>query len=169
MRINIRFSAALMLGLFFVIGSFSAPRAQTPLTTVQGAQGGTIVYGLVDGATTPGAAMAKILHIVQNNYGDKPQVGRVYRTRGSNTDAVFFTVTNRTYGNQAVAGMLIAAPTGPRTVEAALVSDSAARFGSTVNPLLKQLSSVWHPAEAAQPAGQSLGWGRRSASPHAPG
>jgi hypothetical protein len=159
-----RISISIVLLLFFVIGCSSAPRAQTPLTTVKGAQGGTIVYGLVDGATTPGAAMAKILHIVQNNYGDKPQVGRVFRTRGSNTDAVFFTVTNRTYGNQAVAGMLIAAPTGPRTVEAALVSDAAGRFGSTMNPLLEQLFSEWHPAGAVAPAGKAPG-GRNAAIP----
>jgi hypothetical protein len=131
--------------------------AQTRLTTLQGTQGGTIVYGLVDGATTPASAMARILHNVQNNCGDKPQVGRVFRVRGSDSDAVFFTVTNRAQGNQPVAGELIAAPTGPKTVEAALVSDSAARFGTTMNPLLKQLFGVWHPGEGGEAGGRASG------------
>jgi hypothetical protein len=124
-----------------------------------------IVYGLVNGANTPAAAMAHILRNVQNNCGDKPQVGRVFRVRGSNSDAVFFTVTNHNKGNQPVAGMLIAAPTGPQTVEAGLVSDAAARFGSTVNPLLKQLLSVWHPGGGAATTGGRASAGGSEALP----
>jgi len=144
-----KLSVSVALWLFFIAGCSSAPRAQTPLTNLQGAQGGMIVYGLVDGATTPASAMAHILRIVQNNCGDKPQVGRVFRVKGSNSDAVFFTVTNRAQGNQPLAGEIIATPTGTKTVEAALVSDSAARFGSSMNPLLNQLFGVWHPIGAA--------------------
>jgi hypothetical protein len=99
--------------------------------------------------------MAQILHNVQNSCGEKPQIGKVFRVRGSNSDAVFFTVTNRTYGNVPVAGMVIAAPTGSNTVEAAMVSDAAARFGSTVNPMLNQLFSQWRPATAAVTAAAS--------------
>ena len=117
-------------------------------------------------------AMARILRNVQNNCGDKPQVGKVFRVRGSNSDAVFFTVTNHAGGNVPVAGMLIASQTGPKAVEAALVSDAAARFSSTMNPLLSQLFGVWHPGGAAAPTGKAsgpcCGW-RGSASPHAPG
>jgi len=138
-----------VLSLFFVMACSSVPPGQTTLTTLQGDQGGTIVYGPVEGATTPAMAMARILHNVQNACGEKPQVGRVFRVRGSNSDAVFFTVTNRAHGNVPVAGMLVAAPTGPKTVEAGLVSDSAARFASTMNPLQRQLFSVWHPGGEA--------------------
>jgi len=95
-------SLSAVLCLFFLVASSSVVPAQTPLTTLQGTQGGMIVYGLVDGATTPAMAMARILHNVQNNSGDKPQVGRVFRVRGSNSDAVFFTVTNHAQGNQPV-------------------------------------------------------------------
>jgi hypothetical protein len=123
-------------------------------TTVQGKQGGVIAYGLVNGATTPGAAMTTILRNVQNACGEKPQVGRLFRVKGSNSDAVFFTVTNRPQGNLPVAGMLIAAPTGPKTVEAATVMDVAAHFGSSINPMLQQLFSAWHPAGAGSPAGR---------------
>lgn len=145
-----------VLSLFFVVACASVPPGPSALTTLQGKQGGTIVYGPVDGATTPAMAMARILHNVQNGYGDKPQVGRVFRVRGSNSDAVFFTVTNHAGGNVPVAGMLIASETGPKAVEAAMVSDGAARFSSTMNPLLSQLFGVWHPGGVAPaPAGKA--------------
>ena len=146
-----------VISLILVVACSSVPPTQTGLTTVQGSQGGMIVYGLVDGAATPAMAMARILRNVQNNCGEKPQVGKVFRVRDSNSDAVFFTVTNRAGGNVPVAGMLIASETGPKAVEAALVSDSAARFGSNMNPLLNQLFGVWHPGGAAVPAGGATG------------
>ena len=58
--------------------------------------------------------------------------------RGTDSDAVFFTVVNHPQGNKQVAGLVIAAPSGSNQMEAALVSDDAARFGSTVNPMLDQ-------------------------------
>jgi hypothetical protein len=65
--------------------------------------------------------------------------------RDTNSDAVFFAVVDHPHGNRQAAGMIIAAQTGPQKVEAAMVTDDAARFNSTVNPLLAQLFSVWHP------------------------
>ncbi len=151
-----RFYLSAVLSLLFVVAGSSVPPAQSALTTLQGKQGGMITYGLVEGATTPAMAMARILHNVQNGVGEKPQVGKVFRVRGSNSDAVFFTVTNHAGGNVPVAGMLIASQTGPKAVEAALVSDAAARFGSTMNPLLSQLFGVWHPGGVAPaPAGKA--------------
>jgi hypothetical protein len=164
MRKYRRFSVSSFL--WVLLGGICAHNAcaQAPLITINNPQGGKIVYGLVDGATTPAMAMARILHNVQNGYGDKPQVGRVFRVRGSNSDAVFFTVTNHAGGNVPVAGMLIASQTGPKAVEAAMVSDAAAHFSSTMNPLLSQLFGVWHPSGVAPaPAG------RASAQPGAGG
>jgi len=137
------------------VAGFSVLLSQTPLTTLQGTQGGVIVYGVVDGASTPAMAMAHMLRNLQRQYGDKPHIGRVFRLRGSNSDAVIFTVTNHLHGNQLIAGMLIASRTGPQQVEAAQVSDAAAHFRSTVNPLLKQLFGVWHPDAAAEPEGKA--------------
>ena len=121
MRNYKRFSLSLVLWLFFVaIGSQTAG-AQTPLKTINNPQGGIIVYGLVDGATSQAAAMAKVLRIVHNNCGERPQVGRIFKVRGTNSVAVFFTVVNHPQGNKQVAGLLIAAPSGPNQIEAALV------------------------------------------------
>ena len=129
----------------------------TPLTHIDSPQGGVIVYGLVDGAKTQAAAMSRILRSVHDNCGEKPQVGQVFKVRNTDSVAVFFNVVNHPGGNKQVAGLVIAAVTGPNRVEAALVSDSAARFGQSVNPMLTQLFSVWHPAGAApsHPAGNN--------------
>ncbi|MFZ0963437.1 MAG: hypothetical protein WAO35_21460 [Terriglobia bacterium] len=148
---------SLILWVFFVaIGSRTAG-AQTPLKTINNPQGGKTVYGLADGATSQPAAMSKMLRMVHNNCGERPQIGRVFKFRGTNSVGVFFMVVNHPQGNKQVAGMVIAAPSGPHQVEAALVSDDAARFGSTVNPMLKQLFSVWHPGGAGQASGSASG------------
>jgi len=113
-----------------------------------------IMYGTVDGASTQPAAMSKILRIVHENCGDKPQIGKVFRFRGTNTVGVFFTVVNHPGGDKRVAGLVIAAASGPQQVEAALISDEASRFGKSVNPMIQQLFGVWHPGGAASaPAG----------------
>jgi hypothetical protein len=150
----------------FIAGCSSAPHAQPTLTTLAGAQGGTIVYGVVDGATTQAAALGSVLRTVHNSCGEKPQVGNVFRVRGTNSDAVFFTVIDHPQGNRQEAGMVIATQTGPKTVEAGMVTDDAAHFNSTVNPLLTQLFSVWHPGSApaapnalAAPGGTASGGG----------
>jgi hypothetical protein len=133
-----------------VVFCVSQAGAQTPapLTSIVAPQGGKIVYGLVDGADSQAVAMSKILRAVHNNCGDRPQIGRVFKFRGTDSVGVFFTVTNHPGGNKQVAGLVIAAATGPKQVEAALVSDDASRFGQTVNPMLQQLFSVWHPGGA---------------------
>jgi len=158
-----RFPVALVLWLFFVVSCTRAPQAQTALKTIDYPQGGKIVYGLVDGAKSQAAAMGYVLRSVHDSCGEKPQVGNLFRVRGTNSVAAFFTVVNHPGGNKPVAGMVIAAEVAPNHIEAALVSDDAARFASTVNPMLSKLFSEWHPgaalaagpASAAAPAGAS--------------
>ena len=150
-------SVSLILCLF--LGGICAPMApaQTKLKSIDNPQGGKIIYGPVDGATTQAGAMSSVLRTVHNNCGERPQVGRLFKVRGTNSVAVFFTVVNHPQGNKQVAGMLIAAPSGPNKIEAALVSDDAARFGSTVNTMLNRLFSEWHPGGDAAPASASTG------------
>ncbi len=126
----------------------------TPLTTLSAPQGGVIVYGQVSGVATQAAAMGKILRNVHDNCGEKPEVGKVFRFRGTDSVGVFFTATNHPGGNKRVAGLVIATQTGARSVEAALVSDDASRFGRTVNPMLQQLFSAWHPGSVAAATGR---------------
>jgi hypothetical protein len=129
--------------------------AQTALKTIDNPGGGKIIYGRVDGATTEAGAMGSILTSLHRQYGDKPQVGKVFQVRGTNSAAVFFTLVKLNQGDAAIAGLIIASPSGTG-VDAALLSDDAARFGTSVNPMLAALFAVWHPtADAASAPAQS--------------
>jgi hypothetical protein len=76
-----------------LLASFAIPAgAQTALKNIDNPSGGKIVYGLVDGASSEAGAMGIILSSLHGQYGDKPQVGKVFQVRDSNSVAVFFTL-----------------------------------------------------------------------------
>ena len=140
-----RYSVLLSLSIVVLCAckaSTQAP-APTPLTTITAPQGGRIVYGAVSGATTQSAVLTSLLARVHNLCGEKPQIGRVFQFTGTNSVGVFFTVTDHPEGNIPLAGMVIARSTGPNQVDGAMLYDVASRFGTTVNPMLQQLSGVW--------------------------
>jgi hypothetical protein len=153
MRVSrfLRFACAVVA---IAAGMVPATRAiaQTALKTIENPGGGRIVYGRVDGQTSEGGAMGAVLRSMHQQYGDKPQVGRVFQVKDSGSAAVFFTLSKRNQGNAPIAGLVIAAQTGPDSVEAALLSDDAARFGTTVNPMMKTLFAQWHPGARASVA-----------------
>jgi len=137
-------SSRLSLLAILLTCSSSLLSSQTPLRNMPGPQGGSIIYGTVDGANTPPAAMGSILKQLHRQYGDRPQVGRVFKVRGTDSDAVFFTLTRHSPSTIAVAGMLLVSSV-PGHVEAALLSDDASRFGSSINPMLQTLFNNWKP------------------------
>lgn len=134
--------AAIALG---AVGWRPGAADASPLQTLENPGGGIIVYGQVDGARSEPQAMGIVLRSLHQQNGDRPQVGRVFQVRGTDSRAVFLTLTKRTQDNRRIAGMLIVAKSADH-VEAALLSDDAARFGTTVNPMLRKLLTVWHPA-----------------------
>jgi hypothetical protein len=145
--------------------------AQTPLRNMPGPQGGMIVYGTVDGANTPPAAMGSILQHLHQQYNDRPVVGRVFKVRGTDSVAVFFTLTRKP-STQKIAGMLIVS-NAPGHVEAALLSDEAARFGTSINPMMEKLFATWKPggkvlASAPASGGRSGGGSEGPSAPAAP-
>jgi hypothetical protein len=148
--------------------------AQTPLRNMPGPQGGNIVYGSVDGADTPPAAMGNILRHLHQQYGERPQVGRVFKVRGTDSDAVFFTLTRHSPSKLKIAGMLLVS-SAPGHVEAALLSDDAARFGISVNPMLQKLFETWRPdgrslltSAASESSGTRSNFGASAADPVLP-
>jgi hypothetical protein len=146
------FSTLLLLSCVSICACKAGAQAPTPQATINTPQGGQIVYGAVAGAITQPAALAKLLGTVQAKCGERPQIGRVFQFRGTNSVGVFYTVTNHAQGNKPMAGLVIASVTGPNQVEGALVTDDASRFGKTVNPMLQQLFSAWNPDAATKPS-----------------
>jgi hypothetical protein len=130
--------------------------AQQPLTTIPTTPGGIIEYGVVAGANTLPAAMASVLRQVHQACGEKPVVGQVFRVKGSNSAGVFFTVVDHAQGNRELAGLVIASP-GSNQMEAAVVADSANRFGQTANGMLQQLFAQWNPGGTVAASGSAGG------------
>jgi hypothetical protein len=144
-RQSIRISAWLVSGLL-ILGIYAcSARAQASMKVIDAPQGGKIDYGIVDGASTLADALEAKLRTVRESYGEKPRIGRVYKVRGTDSMAVFFTVADHNHDNKQVTGLLIGATTGSKQVEAAIVSDAAERLSQTENSMLLELCSAWHP------------------------
>jgi hypothetical protein len=155
------------LAALLLLCASSLAFAQAPLRTLSGPQGGAIIYGTVDGASTPPAAMGFILKQMHNKYGERPVVGRVFKVRGTDSDAVFFTLTPHVATMKPVAGMLIVS-NAPGHVEAALLSDESWRFGTSINPMLQTLFQNWQPGgKSVQTSGRQTS-GRSSEEASAP-
>ncbi len=129
--------------------------AQGGLQTINPPQGGKIVYGHVTGQTTEAGAMGAVLRSLHNSLGDRPQVGKLFQVRGTESIATFFSVTRRNGDGGHVAGLLIATKAASDHVEAALVTDDASRFPKTLGPMMKTLMGAWHPLQAAAASGSS--------------
>jgi len=151
MRHAYRLSASSYAILLVLALHGAAAPAQIPQKTLT-VGGGRVVYGTVDGAASQAAGLGAMLRSVHSKYGEKPKVSQVLRVRGTDSVAVFFNVVNHPEGNQTVAGMVLAARTSGG-IEAALLTDAANHFGTSLNPMLQQLFGVWHPgAHAGAPA-----------------
>jgi hypothetical protein len=143
-------SVVFLLALTFLAVNATA---QSGLKSINTPQGGKIVYGQVDGQTTEAGAMGAVLHSLHQSIGEKPQVGKLFQVRGTESIATFFNVTRHHQGSGKgplqVAGLLIVTKVSTEHVEAALVSDDASRFNKTLPAMMKTLMSVWHPFEGA--------------------
>ena len=70
----------------------------TPLLQAQGLQtitppqGGKIVYGQIQGQTTESGAMGAVLRAIHNQFGSRPEVGKLFQVRGTQSVAAFFSV-----------------------------------------------------------------------------
>ena len=92
-----RIFAFLLLSMVWFCACKAGTQTPAQLTTINGAQGGRIVYGGMAGATTQGAALRKLLATVHTNCGEKPQIGRVFQFTGTNSVGVFFTAVSYTH------------------------------------------------------------------------
>jgi len=127
--------------------------AQPPFTSIEAPQGAEILQGKVEGAASQGAAMTALLRRVHEECGEKPQIGHVFKLRGTMVAGLFFATMNCRAGNAPRVGLILSvtgglAESGSREQEAALVADSVDRIGETIDPMLIKLFGAWHPAGA---------------------
>ena len=121
------------------------------LKTIDPPQGGKIVYGRVAGQTTEAGAMGAVLRSLHDQLGDRPQVGKLFQVHGTQSVAAFFSVSKKNQGGGDIAGLIIATKVTSESVDAALVTDDAARFPKTLSPMMKTLFAAWHPMAGARP------------------
>ncbi len=144
-----------VMAVFFAVDP--VPMVAQELKTINPPQGGRIVYGQVAGQTTEAGAMGQILRSLHQSLGEKPQVGKLFAVKGTQSVAAFFSVARHDQGAGKaplqIGGLLIATKVSTDHVEAALVSDEAKRFPKTLGPMMKTLFAVWHPLEGGSAGG----------------
>ena len=147
------------------LGVASQAGAKTPdpetLTVVENPGGGQYVYGKLPGRRSVSDALVYMLQQVHGHFGNKPQVGKFFQSRGNGSVATFFSVVAKYQGNKPLSGLLIVSHAQDGTASAAVLTDDASRFTTTEPRMLKALSAVW------RPAGSTSGSGRQPSSPAA--
>jgi len=138
------------------------------LKTIDNPGGGQVVYGSMTNVTSQRDAMAAMLRNVHSHFGDKPQIGKFFQAKGSDSIATFFQLTAKNQGNKPIAGMvIISIPQGAKEGAAAVLYDDAARFGKTQPAMMKALNQAWHQESAklgpVHSGGSGAGAGRSSA------
>ena len=155
MRALLRRVAVIAAGVL-ALGAAVAASGQG-LTRINPQGGGMIMYGQVQGQSTEAGAMGYILKNLHQSIGEKPQVGKLFDVKGTDSVATFFNITRRDQGPGkpplTVSGLLIATKVSTDHVEAAVVSDDAARFNKTLPGMMKTLMAQWHPMAGANVAG----------------
>ncbi|ABF40089.1 hypothetical protein Acid345_1086 [Candidatus Koribacter versatilis Ellin345] len=127
--------------------------AADELKTIDNPGGGQVVYGSLTGQNSPSAAMGFMLKQVHGHFGDRPQIGKFFQARGSDSIAVFFNLTAKNQGNKPIAGMVIVSMPPGGTTTAAVLYDDAGRFAKTEPEMMKALNAAWLSARSERSAG----------------
>ena len=129
--------------------------ADNGLKTFDNPGGGQIIYGPLADQSSLKDTMVATLRNIHGRFGGRPEIGRLFQTRGKDSLATFFTAIAKNQGGKRVAGLaIVAMPSGSKPATAVLYDD-ADRFSKTLNPMMKKLNGLWHvdSAAAAKPAG----------------
>jgi hypothetical protein len=136
--------------------------AQNDLKTISNPGGGQIIYGPVTGQSSLHGALITMLRNAHSRFGERPQIGKLYHARGTQSVATFFSVTAKDPPGKPIRGMVIVAMPTPNLPVGAIMYDDAGRFGTTWSAMMKKLNETW-PQDNPQ-SSQSAG---RSAATHA--
>jgi hypothetical protein len=137
-------------------GTTDSSAATSTVKTIKNPGGGTIVYGPLSSQLTPRAALSETLKRIDNDYGDKPQLGKVLQNQAGTIWEGFFTVNNKKQGNAPMTGLVIVYAPKSGTAGGATLIDTTANFPKSANSMLQSLvQQVTNNAKAAQIASQA--------------
>jgi hypothetical protein len=140
-----------------IVAFLSRARADDGLKTIDNPGGGQVLYGALPGESSLQGAMGTMLRNIHGHFGERPQIGRFFQTRGSDSIAAFFTLTAKKQGNKPIAGLVIVSlPQGSKPA-AAVLYDEAARFPKTEPAMMQKLNEAWHTAATRTAASTSGG------------
>jgi hypothetical protein len=131
-----------------------ASQPQDGLHTIDNPGGGEVVYGTLTGQSSLSNAMVYMLRQVHGHFGDQPQIGKFFQSKGGDSVATFFSLTAKNQGNVPVAGLVIVNMPKGTTPTAAVLTDAPARFATTEPQMLRRLNTALTlPAQATDSAG----------------
>jgi hypothetical protein len=153
-----------------LLGTTAPAWADDVVKTLDSPGGGEIVYGPLEGVASLSGAMVDVLRTVHEHFDDRPRVGKFLQARDGHSVATFFSVTDKSQGGRAFAGLaIVSLAEGSSSAAGAVLYDDAARFAQTEPAMMKTLGDTWHlsspppplpaaaPAAGANPIGPSPG------------
>jgi hypothetical protein len=137
---------------FVLLGTTAPAWADDVLETLDSPGGGEIVYGPLEGVASLSSAMVDVLRTVHEHFDDRPRVGKFLQARDGHSVATFFSVTDKSQGGRAFAGLAIVSQAeGSSSAAGAVLYDDAARFAQTEPAMMKTLSDTWHLSSPSPP------------------
>jgi hypothetical protein len=144
-RIQTRFAKKFIIALLCATAFLSPARAaDSSLKTIDYPGGGQIIYGPLPDQSSLKDALVTMLKNIHGHFGERPEIGKLFQTHGSDSLATFFTVTAKNQGGKHIAGLVIVAMPSGSKAAAGVIYDDADRFSKTLNPMMKKLNEVWH-------------------------
>ncbi len=143
--------ATFLATLLVFAAPLTAAQAQDGgLKTINNPAGGQLVYGSLTGQSSLPSAMGFMLRRVTDHFGERPQIGKFFQTKGTDSAATFFNLHAKDQGNTAIAGLVIVImPRNGATPTAAVLYDDAANFSKSEPAMMKALNNAWQ-TEATQ-------------------
>ncbi len=164
-------SSAILLACAAVMAS----PAGDGIKTVDVPGGGHIMYGPLPGQLTPQAAIGKVLHVVSQHCGDRPQITNILKAGNGDILAAIFNVTAKNQDGHKLTGMVIASAPKSGQAAAVLLYDDSDRFPTSLNPMFKRLQqeisaspSALGPPSSSSPSGSPSGSHSSLPAPTAP-
>jgi hypothetical protein len=125
--------------ILLACATVTASPAGDGIKTVDVPTGGHIMFGPLAGQLTPQAAIGKVLHVISQHCGDRPQITNIFKASNGDILAAFFNVTAKNQDGHKLAGLVIASAPKSGQAAAVLLYDDSDRFASSLNPMFKRL------------------------------
>lgn len=130
---------------------FATP-AEVGLQSINAPGGGGIFYGVLAKDSTMQAGMITMLRALHAQFGERPQVGQFFQTKGSDSMATIFTLNAHMKGSgvKKISGMVIVSLQPGSAPAGAALFDDAAHFSQSEPRLMSTLNDAWRNAAAEE-------------------